>query len=213
MAIIKTNLATGITGTLPIANGGTAVTTAADLANTGNLVKLSSVIADNTTNIVFDSTVITDDYDVYLLTFRDIDLGTDSVSIRMLVSGDNGSTYINTSTYKRVTINADHNDSTDGNMTFKSGGQTQINLIGTGETGGSVDKESSAGTLTMFNLRKSDRGKIFQLHSTYETSGENGRLNFGSVYLDDSTVINNFKIYPSSGDFNEGTFTLYGFKE
>ena len=213
MALSKIDVANMLTGTAPVANGGTGVTTAAALANTGNLVKLSSIVASDTTNIIFDNTVITDTYDTYLLTFRDIDMGSDGESIRMTVSGDNGSNYITSSVYKRVTINAEHSDTTDGNMTFKSGAQTQINLIGTGSTAGTSDKESSAGTVTMFNLRKSDRGKIFHLHSTYETSGEKGRLNFGSVYLDDATVINNFKVFPSSGDFNEGTFTLYGVKE
>jgi hypothetical protein len=214
MALSKISLTgNGIENTLPIANGGTAVTTAADLANTGNMVLLSSITASDTTNIVFDNTVITDTYDSYMLTFRDIDLGTDSTSIYLTVSGDNGSSYITSSSYKRAVMNGDHGDTNDSNMTFKTGGQTQVNLIGAGAAGGSVDKESSAGTVWMFNLRKADRGKVFLNTSFYEDAAEQGRLNQGGAYLDDATVINNIKISPSSGDFNEGTFTLYGFKE
>ena len=75
MALSKISLTgNGIENTLPVANGGTAVTTAAALANLGNLVKLSSVVASDTTDIVFDNTLITDTYDTYMLTFRDIDL-------------------------------------------------------------------------------------------------------------------------------------------
>jgi len=183
-------------------------------AGVGNgLVKLLSITASDDTVITFDSTVITDAYDIYMMTFRDIDLGTDGTNLRMVVSGDNGSNYIETAVYKRVVMCGEHSDADDSNMIYKTGGQTQINLDGAGALAGSADKETSAGSITMYNLRKSDRGKIFHSHSTYETSGEKGRLNFGSVYLDDATVINNFKIFPATGDLNEGTFTLYGFKE
>ena len=44
------NLASNVTGTLPIANGGTAATTAAALANTGNLVLIYSQTASNASN-------------------------------------------------------------------------------------------------------------------------------------------------------------------
>jgi len=213
MSIIKLNAASGVTGTLPIANGGTAVTTAAALANTGNLVKLSSVTASDTTNITFDNTLITDTYDTYMLTFRDIDLGTDDNSIYMTVSEDNGSNYITSAVYKRVVANDDHGASNNGNLTMKTGAQNQVNLIGAGQAGGSNDKETSAGTCWMFNLRKSDRGKCFLNQSFYEDSDEQGRLNMGGAYLDDDAIVNNIKITPSSGDFNEGTFTLYGLKE
>lgn len=213
MALTRLNVNTAFSATLPVSKGGTGVTTAADLANTGNLVKLSSVTASDTTNITFDNTLITDTYDTYLLTFRDIDLGTDSVSIYLTVSGDNGSSYITSAVYKRTVINGDHGDSNDSNMTYKTGGAEQVNLIGAGAAGGSVDKETSAGTCWMFNLRKADRGKVFINTSFYEDAAEKGRLNQGGAYLDDATVINNIKIAPSSGDFNEGTFTLYGLKE
>ena len=214
MALSKISLTgNGIENTLPVANGGTAVTTAAALANLGNLVKLSSVVASDTTDIVFDNTLITDTYDTYMLTFRDIDLGTDSVSMYLTVSGDNGSSYITSAVYKRTVINGDHGDSNDGNMTYKTGAPNQVNLTGAGAAQGSNDLETSAGTCWMFNLRKSDRGKCFITTSMYEDAAEKGRLNQGGVYLDDATVINNIKISPSSGDFNEGTFTLYGYKE
>ena len=43
MPLTRLPLTTGVSGTLPIANGGTNVTSAADLANTGNLVKLEDI--------------------------------------------------------------------------------------------------------------------------------------------------------------------------
>ena len=153
MALSKIDVANMLTGTTPVANGGTGVTTAAALANTGNLVKLSSVTASDTTNITFDNTLITDTYDTYMLTFRDIDLGTDSVSMYLTVSGDNGSSYITSAVYKRVVMNGDHGDTNDSNMTYKTGAPNQVNLTGAGVAQGSNSLETSAGTCWMSNLR------------------------------------------------------------
>ena len=202
MAIIKPN-----NNTL------SAITALPAAIDTGAMIKLSSIVADNTTDIIFDSTVITDDYDTYMLTFRDINLGTDSTSIYLTVSENDGSSYITSAVYKRVVMNDDHGATNNANMTIKTGGQTQVNLVGAGQAGGHIDKETSAGTCWMFNLRKSDRGKCFLNQSFYEDADEQGRLNSGGAYLDDDAVVNNIKISPSTGDFNAGTFTLYGLKE
>ena len=65
------NLANNVTGTLPIANGGTAATTAAALANTGNLVLIKTQTASSSTSVEFvngSSDVVYDGtYKQYLL--------------------------------------------------------------------------------------------------------------------------------------------------
>jgi hypothetical protein len=66
MAISKINLTNAVTGTMPLDNGGTGVTTAADLANLSNLVKLETVTADNTA-AAMDLTSASSTYDSYLL--------------------------------------------------------------------------------------------------------------------------------------------------
>ena len=43
MALSKIDVANMLTGTTPVANGGTGVTTAAALANTGNLVHIKTI--------------------------------------------------------------------------------------------------------------------------------------------------------------------------
>jgi hypothetical protein len=207
MALSKIDVANMLTGTTPVANGGTGVTTGS------GLVKLSTQTAAGDASITFDNTLITNTYDAYLLTFRDIDTATDSVSLNLFVSDDNGSSYKTSGVYKRVTGYGNHGHSDDSNIQKKAGAPSKIVLAGTALDVGSNDKETAAGHMWMYNLRKSDRGKCFFLSSTYEGDTEKGALNFGSVYLDDAMIVNNIKIEASSGNLTEGTFSLFGLVE
>ena len=55
MPLNRLPLTTGVSGTLPIGNGGTNVTTSADLANTGNLVKIATnTVTSGDQYITFD---------------------------------------------------------------------------------------------------------------------------------------------------------------
>ena len=209
-----TRLETNAIGTtIPVTKGGTGVTTSADLANTGNLVLLSSQTASNDASIAFNNTLITDTHDTYLLTFRDVDTANDGVSLQLVVSNDNGSSYHTGSSYKRVTGFGNHGHSNDSSMDKKTQAANNIVLAGAGLDLGSVDKETAAGHMWMYNLRKSDRGKCFFLSSTYEGTTEKGALNFGSVYLDLDLVVNNIRVDASNGNLSDGTFSLYGLRE
>ena len=207
MALSKIDVANMLTGATPVANGGTGVTTGS------GLVKLSTQTAAGDASITFDNTLITNTYDAYLLTFRDIDTATDSVSLNLFVSDDNGSSYKTSGVYKRVTGYGNHGHTDDSNMQKKTGAPSKIVLAGTVLDVGSNSLETAAGHLWMYNLRKSDRGKCFFLSSTYEGDTEKGALNFGSVYLDDAMIVNNIKIEASSGNLTEGTFSLFGLVE
>ena len=182
-------------------------------ADAKDIVLLSSQTASNDASIAFNNTLITDTYDTYLLTFRDVDTANDNVTLQLVVSDDNGSSYHTGSSYKRVTGFGNHGHSNDSSMDKKTQAANQIVLAGAGLALGSVDKETAAGHIWMYNLRKSDRGKCFFLSSTYEGTTEKGALNFGSVYLDLDLVVNNIRVDASSGNLSEGTFSLYGLRE
>ena len=182
-------------------------------ADAKDIVLLSSQTASNDASIAFNNTLITDTYDTYLLTFRDVDTANDGVDLQLVVSDDNGSSYHTGASYKRVTGYGNHGHSNDSNMQKKTGAPNQIVLAGAGLSLGSVSRETAAGHMWMYNLRKSDRGKCFFLSSTYEGTTEKGALNFGSVYLDLDLVVNNIRVDASSGNLSEGTFSLYGLRE
>ena len=139
MALSKIDVANMLTGTTPVTNGGTGVTTGS------GLVKLSTQTAAGDASITFDNTLITNTYDAYLLTFRDIDTATDSVSLNLFVSDDNGSSYKTSGVYKRVTGYGNHGHTDDSNMQKKTGAPSKIILAGTVLDVGSVDKETAAG--------------------------------------------------------------------
>ena len=100
MALSKIDVANMLTGTTPVANGGTGVTTSAGLANTSNLVliktkTLSSAstsisFLNSETDVTFDTT-----YDTYKF-FGTIHYETDSTVTYMRVSNDG--TNLDTST-------------------------------------------------------------------------------------------------------------------
>ena len=182
-------------------------------ADAKDIVLLSSQTASGDASIAFNNTLITDTYDTYLLTFRDIDTATDSVALKLEVSDDNGSSYKTSSVYKRVTPYGNHGHSNDSTITKKTGAIGFVVLAGTGLDLGSNSLETAAGHLWMYNLRKSDRGKCFFLSSTYEGNTEKGAMNLGSVYLDDAMIVNNIKISATSGNLSDGTFSLYGLRE
>ena len=182
-------------------------------ADAKDIVLLSSQTAAGDASIAFNNTLITDTYDTYLLTFRDIDTANDNVALSLVVSDDNGSSYQTSSVYKRVIGYGNHGHTTDTSLDKKTAATSYITLAGVALGLGSNDKETAAGHFWMYNLRKSDRGKCFFLSSTYEGTTEKGSLNFGSVYLDDAMIVNNIKITSSSGNLSDGTFSLYGLRE
>ncbi len=61
MALSKIDVANMLTGTAPVANGGTGVTTSADLANTGNLVHIKTITLGSSSSAI---TFLNSDADV-----------------------------------------------------------------------------------------------------------------------------------------------------
>ena len=174
-----------------------------------NLVLLSSVSASDNTEITFDSSLITDTYKTYFLTMSEIYLGTDSVNFRMRVSEDNGSNYISANYYK-TTIYRASGDTNDGQPASKTGSKAEIQIAGDALSTGNASRETIASNVWLYNLRTSSRSKLFTINSIYEYNSDAGAWNIGSYALDDDAIINNIKIYPSSGDINSGIFSLYG---
>lgn len=66
---------------------------------TGGLVKLQTTdITSSTATLVFNSTLITDTYDKYIVEYTGLKPVTDNVNLRSRVSSDNGSSFV-TGTY------------------------------------------------------------------------------------------------------------------
>ena len=75
-------LATKVSGTLPVANGGTAVTTTALLTSTySGMIPLSTQTDTSASSIEVGSTIITTTYDVYYIHLHG-KMGTDNTNIK-----------------------------------------------------------------------------------------------------------------------------------
>jgi|8_EtaG_2_1085327.scaffolds.fasta_scaffold35474_2 hypothetical protein len=205
MALSKIDVANMLTGTTPVANGGTGVTTAAALANTGNLVLLNS--ASSTVDIAqldIDSTYINSTYDNYLMTLNILP-ATDAVILksRFFVGGS-----IHSSGYGRAVLRTDGGSYTVSANNADSQGEFQTNNLqgnGSGETQeirlniDNVNSTSFSTTVTHFSQLSADTGSHLSMFGQY-------RLN------DISLVPNGIRFYYSSGNISEYQYKLYGIK-
>tara|TARA_R100000908_G_scaffold20175_1_gene7856 strand:+ start:25 stop:666 length:642 start_codon:yes stop_codon:yes gene_type:complete len=213
MALSRIDVANMLTGTAPVANGGTGVTTAAALANTGNLVLLEEHIADDTiSEVVVDNTQVTDTYETYLVIFTGVQMSSDNVDLWLNVSSDNGSNY--KTSFDRCVPFSLSSDSNNGNVTKKTGTQSVINLTGNSSTLGNSGREAVSGQIYLYGLRDSGVDKHFWKHSVYKNTSNNSIFNFGMNQLNSADVINNFKVYSSSASatFSKGKISIYGIK-
>jgi len=196
MAITKLNVAQGITGVLPGANG-------------GGLVKLQSQTASSSSAITFSSTYITTTYKKYYLDYTNVVISSDGGNISSTVSANNGSSYT-TSGYYYWRIFSNSGTS---NNTLSSGGGAGTNssllMLGTGVGIGTSTDEHGSGRLTIFDPFSAD-SKLFISEGL--CIGNGGELVQQNIYqgLVTSTTINNIKISPNTGTIVSGEFTLFG---
>ena len=210
MALSKIDVANMLTGTAPVANGGTGVTTAAALANTGNLVLLSSATLSADTEVVFGSSIITTTYKSYIIRGVHIHASADNISFNFQLSDDQGSSYKN-SDYKRsihalvVNLNSNTFISRQGNP------DTSGTIAGIYEGVGNASGESADFEVQLFDPRANNDTQTM-VRSVYQSNNGRQTQNFGFISHGAIASINTIKFYPSSGNFAEGVISIYGVK-
>ncbi len=199
----------GLATPVSVANGGTGVTTASALANTGNLVLLASQTASNDTILTFNSSLITSTYNIYELKYFNYQPATNSDALNISLSTDNGSTY-ETSNMARCVI-ALNSSSTNDSITTRYGATNSIVIQGTVWNNGNANTRTGAGSVIFYDLPSSKAKKIVFDTSHIDENGHTANTR-GAVGFNSSSIINNFKIYQSSGNIAQGTFSLFGVK-
>ena len=204
MAITKLDLTKAVSGTMPVGNGGTGVTSAADLANTGNMVKLNSVTTTDATisTITFDSTYINSTYDRYFIIGR-VRMNTDGASTRMRFS--ESGTFQSGASYYGLGYNDDSGSGTNDN--------DRNDLVVT-QIIGNASGEGGSFTLYLdsFNSTTIPSSGMWN-SSTRSNAGFHG-LNVGSGIVNNGNAHDGVRFFPSTGYFASDTsLTLYGVKE
>lgn len=206
MALSKIDVANMLTGTAPVANGGTGVTTAAALANTGNLVKLSSTtLSSAAANIDFNSSVVTG-YNTYKVNVRNLGGASDAFDTVLKFSVDNGSNFLTT----RNSANYNYIDS-------NTSGVDAASMQGVGLVV-AIDSEADQRVFGDMILWLSEKRPCALGHTI---NGDHYSASYGYYYLSgceiltDNAAINFLRITNNDGsNLTSGTqVTLYGVVE
>jgi len=211
MALTRLNVNTALSATLPVSKGGTGVTTAADLANTGNLVKLASTeVTSGTAAIVFDSSVVTA-YDNYYIILNGIKTASSAANGSIMISTDNGSTFIG-----RTKFTSDFKDLNSGTVAGTHTGTFSLNSVTNPVMFDNHATEPLSGHFYFYNCNPTT-DSTFSVHCGYKSSYTNQN---GVEYQQDGAVmydvtagqqINYFKVVNAAQNIDEGTATLFGF--
>jgi len=207
------NLANNVTGTLPIANGGTAVTTAAALANTGNMVLIKTVVANNDATVEFingsSGVVIDSTYRQYIL--KGSNITADANGETYFAFRESGS-FQNTN-YARVysrlrrTSTADGQDVSSSWTDGTAGIRLEHNYTG----------QSPKATNYEVIINNPDDGTLLtscMFHTwgaNQESEDKFAGLRGGAYYRGNGNAVDGFRFDHSGGDLY-GTFSLYGVK-
>ena len=231
------NLTTKVTGTLPLTNGGTGLATLGTAAqelrvNSGataleyytptvassDFVRLATTTLTSATSAVSFDGYFTSAYDTY----------------KLFVNG--GETTADTALRVRIRIaNADKTDSayywgglnyavsSNGNEGAGSDGAVAAYIIlgtqdATGQQEGDANKLFNS-EITIFNPLKTGHKSIFYTLTSQNTLEGGATYNFrhwatgGGHYEGETTAWSGITIYPSTGNFDSGTYVLYGLKK
>lgn len=195
--------------TISVAKGGTGVTTAADLANTGNLVKLSSQTASGDASIEFTSG-IDSTYKIYHFEFNEINLATDGAE--WCFQSDTGT---NTSYNQTTTSTMFHAENSEaaggGSLTIAASrsADQSTSLIELCPDVGSDADHSLFGFFRIQNPSSTTFAKQFSSRCQSSHQSDLSLVAFVDGYINTTTAITRFKFAPSSGNF-DGTITMYG---
>ena len=171
------------------------------------LTLISTQTASSSATINFDSSVITTDYESYVVIINNIRPVTDQATLRMRWSNDNGSSFLSEN------YGARH-----------SGGKTQTGADSSGSSSNAAYYDHA-----FYMNNAAGKGSSFEFRFNNLTVSGGGHKNFFGNWVTDysddtnyyggdinglviknSSVVNYIQFYMASGNITAGTFKLYG---
>ena len=178
-------------------------------------------VSSATTSITWDSSLITDTYEQYILTGSGIQMRDNANgNLNLNYSQDNGSNYENTSGDYLKAIYVNQTSQSNNTMISRNGDDTAVPLTGPAyDFGGGVAYGGGNFVARMYNLRNLDTGSGMRRHCTFTSSYQDRSSADGVTVFVNGTVIfkgfngevNNIKLSVSNSNaISEGEFRLYG---
>jgi len=213
MALTRISL-TGpaVSGTLPIANGGTAVTTAAALANTSNYVFLSSQTVSTAVSYVNFDNIFTSTYDNYFMIFEEVGHNNAGTGVMRAELGTGSTpTYDTGSNYKYSYIyHQAQSDATDTINGAGVGGSLTYMQFGL------TNRSSTSNGHIYFTGMNSTTSWAKGVNSVYFHHGQNANdfehAYMSCVYNNTSNAATSVRFYFNAGSVSSGKYKMYGIK-
>lgn len=173
-------------------------------ANVGIIKLKTTDITTNTSTLVFDNTLITDNYDKYIVEYTGLKPSSDTVYARWRFSSDNGSSFLT------GTFNYGYRYTKLGAASHSGSGTTKSNYAESSFGNGTDANYPDHGQYTFSAFRDSNSFKIITRTHTMRDASNNLYYNDEGWGYYDTTVINYMEFSYTSGNIADGTFTLYG---
>lgn len=191
-----------LTGTLGVSNGGTGVTTQADIGNFVLLSQATSTTAVGSIDFTFSS-----DYDEYKLFFQATPV-TDNVDLfaRVLVGGT-------VQTDNRYGYGLSRIDSGSRSI-FGSNGDGELFLTATAGQGNVPADEGGGIDLTISQVNSTQNYKKFYWINSYQGTSNAHLGEVGSgVFLRDSYILSGLRLSYTSGNIARHSYRFYGLRK
>ena len=171
----------------------------------GGLIHLNTTVASSSSNVTFNSSILTSTYNAYKIIISGMRGSSDNNHVEVYYSFDNGSSY-ESSNYMFSSTGRD----SDGNEVHAHTG-TASKIEITANTAGYDTDEGFNAELTLFNPSQTTRHKILAFNSYFfKTNGHIQRVLGIGTNDGSSSAVNNIKIQFQSGSIAEGQFSIFG---
>ena len=172
---------------------------------TGGLVKLNTTdITSGTATLVYNNTLITDTYSIYIVQFEGLKPSTDNVYFRSRYSTDNGSSFI-TGTFQLGYVHGRLGAGVHGGS-----GYTKSNYAENYFASGNDANFPFTGYFRLSHMRDANTYLSIETDYNIKLYNNNYYVVKEGYILEDASVINYVEFSFASGNIADGTFTLYG---
>jgi|TARA_R100001129_G_C5212577_1_gene217150 hypothetical protein len=179
----------------------------------GSHEKLHSITASDDATITFNSTYLTSTYDKYFFTFQNILPANDDNTLRARLSFDNGSNYITSGNYQKVSFEGEQGTSGGSTSSRYASAATSMLLTGSSSGSGNASDEAANGHAYFHNDNVHYKAISFMGNFRYTGGQHAGVYSSHALKTNQTDRCNNIQFSFASGNISTGTITLYGVRQ